>query len=353
MGNFFRKKENIYLIFAGICGLTILGMRYLVPLFMPFLLAFFFVAALYPTLCRLQKKTHLGKSFWAGVVLLFLILILGGVLWYISGRIFYQAGNILINMEEIQDTLYLFIRTCCDKLEVQMGIGADTMETFILDRVNIMMENVQMEIAPRIMGESVTYAKTLISLVACAAVTFIAVILLTKDYDRIMAWADRQRGFREAFCIVKKVAGLIVAFAKAQMIILLIISIIVSTGFFLLKIDNPFGLGFLTGFLDMLPFIGTGIVLIPFALFSFMEGEIAKAVGCLAIYLICALAREFLEPKLIGKKMGIYPVGMLLSIYVGIKLYGLAGIILGPVTVLLILEIMKRIKAIAFPVELE
>ena len=67
-------------------------------------------------------------------------------------------------------------------------------------------------------------------------------------------------------------------------------------------------IGLFTGFMDMLPFIGTGLVLMPLAFWQILNGYYTKAVICVILYVICALSREFMEPKLIGEKMGIFPV---------------------------------------------
>lgn len=353
MGEFLRKSKNQYLVFAGICALVFLSMKYLVPVLMPFLLAFLFVTAFYTKLCFLNRVTKIGKGFWAGVLLLFLAVILGGILWYISCKGIDCLGNLIRNIEEIETTLTLFIHNCCGKMESQLGIGSKEMENYILNQVMIFAENVQMEIAPKVMGESFVYVKNIISTVACVVVAFIATILLAKDYDKIKEWANKQRGFSQASDIVKKIGKLFSVFIKAQIVILFLISIVASLGFLLLKVNNPLELGMLTGILDLLPFIGTGIILIPFSVFSLINGEIIKAVGGIALYALCALIREFLEPKLIGKKMGILPIGILIAIYTGIKLYGLKGIVLGPISILLVIEIMKRIKEVAIHKKVE
>jgi len=91
----------------------------------------------------------------------------------------------------------------------------------------------------------------------------------------------------------------------------------------------------------VLPFIGTGVVLVPMALWQLLSGHYVRMAVCILLYIFCIVIREFLEPKLIGNRMGIAPVLMLLAIYMGIRLFGVGGIIKGPLALIVIYELNK------------
>ena len=93
--------------------------------------------------------------------------------------------------------------------------------------------------------------------------------------------------------------------------------------------------------MDMLPFIGTGIMLIPLALYQLISGHYLQAFLCFALYAVCALVREFLEPKLIGDRVGVWPVGILFAVFAGLHLFGIWGIIKGPLSLVIICETCK------------
>ena len=93
------------------------------------------------------------------------------------------------------------------------------------------------------------------------------------------------------------------------------------------------------GFCDALPFIGTGTIFVPWALINILLGKYKQAVWLFVYYIICSFVRELLEPKLVGKHLGVPPLAVLMSIYIGIQVYGGAGVIFGPVSALLIYEI--------------
>ena len=101
--------------------------------------------------------------------------------------------------------------------------------------------------------------------------------------------------------------------------------------------------GLLAGLLDALPFIGTGIVLVPIAGVEIFQGKLGTALLVLCLYGVCALLRELLEPKLIGRKMGIPAIAVLISVYAGIRLFGLTGILKGPLGYVMVQQIWEKL----------
>lgn len=130
---------------------------------------------------------------------------------------------------------------------------------------------------------------------------------------------------------------------KAQMIIILIITAVCTAGLWIL--GNPYFLlmGIIIGLTDALPFIGTGTLLVPLSVYELFQRDYKLAAGYLFLFLVTYVTREFLEPKLIGSKLGVYPFVMVVVVYAGLYLYGPAGVVLGPVTLLLVTEIVREI----------
>ena len=107
--------------------------------------------------------------------------------------------------------------------------------------------------------------------------------------------------------------------------------------------DYPYLWGIVTGLLDVLPFVGTGVVLLPIAVLQLLMGNEWSAVVLVITFIVSALSREILEPKLIGAKMGVIPIAILLSVYVCAKAFGPAGVIWGPLYMLMLYEIYKKL----------
>ena len=102
-------------------------------------------------------------------------------------------------------------------------------------------------------------------------------------------------------------------------------------GFFLLGVPGKLVMALLTALVDAVPLLGTGTVLVPWALVSFLSGEPVRAVGLLGVYVTALLTRSALEPKLLGRQLGLDPLAALVALYIGFRLWGFGGMILAPI----------------------
>ena len=90
---------------------------------------------------------------------------------------------------------------------------------------------------------------------------------------------------------------------------------------------------------DALPVLGTGTVLVPWAVICFLQGEGARAIGLLGVYAVVTLSRSMLEPKLVGRHLGLDPLVTLMALYVGYKLWGVGGMIFAPLLAVTIMQV--------------
>ena len=94
--------------------------------------------------------------------------------------------------------------------------------------------------------------------------------------------------------------------------------------------------------MDALPIFGTGTVLIPWAIVNFLQGNTHQGGGLMAIYGIASFTRSILEPRLVGKSLGLDPLVSLIAVYVGFQVWGIPGLILAPVTAALIKSLLQK-----------
>lgn len=339
---YLKTKEYVLLLLV-IIGVYI-GFRYLSPLITPFLFAFAFVALLHPFLDKMQKKLHINKSLLAAGILLILCITAGSAVWGLLVLIFHKLGSLFGRIDLFEEKFCSFLSGCCDGMEQRFGVDGDGVETYIIERVNVFIDNFQVQVVPKIMNESIGYVKNAASIISFLAIMIIAAVLLAKDYGSIM---EKVREREELACLLKigkKIFHHAGTFIKAQFAILCVISLISALVLSLGGIENGIGIGIFTGVMDMLPFIGTGIVLMPLAFWQILNGYYVKAVVCVILYVVCIITREVLEPKLIGERVGIFPVAILFSVYAGVKLFGIFGIIKGPLALITVYEIYRYIR---------
>ena len=141
---------------------------------------------------------------------------------------------------------------------------------------------------------------------------------------------------REFSLIGRRLVNVGSAWLKTQLVIMSITSIICTAGLFF--IGNPYSLllGIGIGFLDALPIFGTGTVLIPWGIFMLIQKKWKSGLVLLGLYVVCYFIRQILEAKIMGGKVGLSALETLISMYVGLKLFGIAGFLLGPMGLLII-----------------
>lgn len=141
--------------------------------------------------------------------------------------------------------------------------------------------------------------------------------------------------------VLKDIKKALFGFVRAQLILISITFFIVLIGLFILKIPYAITIALLIGVVDLLPYLGVGAVLIPWALYLFFTGNVELGFGLSIIYIIIVVVRQLLEPKLLSSNVGLDPLLTLIAIFVGLKLIGFLGIIMGPVTVVILLALHR------------
>ena len=312
-----------------------LFMEYLLPTTLPFLAAVYLAGALYPWKVKLQKKGEKRRLFqekkWTSFVMSALLLLaIGAGLWFFARILGQQLTLLWQNREELLSW---------------EGVSADSALGKVMERLREMLSVDHM-----VEGVMAGFADSLSSVtdtvggMVSIVVVFVATYLILKDYETLRE-AVRKSAFGEVLLALgKDLAGAGGAYLKAQGTIMLVITAICVAALWLT--GNPYALlvGIVIGICDALPFIGTSLIFVPWALFEFLQGAYGMGIFYLAIAVITALVRQFMEPKLIGQSVGANPLAVLLSIYLGMQVFGLWGVILGPASAFLIWEIYRFIR---------
>lgn len=334
-------KKNRLVRFGAITLLVYLFFRYIFPLVAPFFLAFILITLFYPMLQHIQKRIPMRKKFLAIGVLLLIISFISVVLWALGYNSSGQLGRLTEFVEAAYERVQIFLHRCCYSLDGKFGWNGYEIERFFVEKMTVIMENVEVQVIPQMLSSSYACFKGLFGAVAFLFITLIAAILLEKDYTPFIEWLKTSEDMSFIWKTVEGILNYIITFIKAQGIIMLIISVTCSSVLWAAGIYGAISWGILAGCLDVLPFVGTGIVLVPIAIWQLLNSYYVAAAVCLALYIACIFIREFLEPKLIGDRLGIAPVLMMLGIYAGIKLFGIAGIIEGPLALIVIYQLLK------------
>jgi sporulation integral membrane protein YtvI len=311
--------------------------KYIFHYIAPFVLAFIFSLILEPIVKRLNKHLKLSRGISTTIVILALIAAILFLGTGIVSRLVQEAKDLMSNMPVYQEQV---MKTYSD-----IKIKAEDYLYLVPDDIRNAMGNVTDSILNAIMSLLGSGMKTgsvnIVSKVPSGfmfiIVNILATFFLLKDKYEIESFVVKRMPmpFITVFKRIKFHAlTALVGYLKAQLMLMCCTGIICITVLTIIGSRYSLLMGIIISMVDALPIFGSGFVLWPWAAMSLLSGNYQFAVGLIINYLMVILTRQFLEPKIVGEQIGIHPLVTLFSIYVGLKIFGVFGVIIGPITVI-------------------
>lgn len=312
-------------------GAVYLGMKYIFPIVLPFFIALILARLLYPLARKTEKFCKGNRAFSRSLVYILFLLALGLICAGLLYLCYRMGSGCVRHFNFIVEKVQVFSGECCRKVEEISGLAADDVGEKVGDMVKG-MSNGAVEISKEA-------GACVLSFLAKALVTLVAAFLILHEYEYVFRLFQKTWAGQKAFEILRNMKSAFGAYLKAQIIIMGIITFICVAGMFLTGTNYALAVGIFIGIFDALPFLGTGTILVPWTFMDLLMGRYLAGAGHFLIYLLCTCVRQFLEPRLVGKTLGVPPLFVLMSLYIGIQVYGGAGVLLGPISALLIYEI--------------
>lgn len=338
-----KIKNNKLLLLLLITGAVYLFLRYIAPLLTPVLVAMLFVTIFGPTLQKLKNKLHIHRQVGAIILLLFAGTIAILLVWVLSSWIVGSLPEWMEQLDALEEDIVYILHQICDSVGNFLNMDSVLLEDTFLLQFQRGMDYFQMQLLPGMLSQSLEYVKMAGATGAFLVTFIIAAVLLAKDYDSIMNQLLDREEYHVLLEIICGMIRYIATYVKAQFIIMSAIAGIAALTLGIAGVRHGAIWGIVAGILDALPFVGTGIVLVPLSLMQIFQGRYALAVVCIVLYVACIFLRELLEPRLIGKRIGVTPIAILISLYAGIRLFGIWGIIKGPLGFIIIYHAYKSI----------
>lgn len=336
------EKKKILTI-MGVTLAVYAGIKYLLPYVIPFFIAWILVCLLHPLLTKIRRKLPWKKEILAGLLLTALFLLTGTVLYFFCGAVMKQVARVVANFDQYYNEICNMVDDCCTIVERKAGIREGGIRIAVDQQLELAAVQIQGKMVPDVLNHSFQYMKKALNGAGFLFLVFIAVILLIKDYEEILQKLEEYKLFGR----IRRIGGRIFhtggTYLRSQLLIMGIISAMCVIGLYFLGNSYALLLGIIIGILDALPFLGTGTVLIPWAVVLLIQRKYALALGYAGLFLVTNTVRELLEPRLIGSRIGIYPFVMALSVYTGLCLFGPTGVFTGPAGLVLIKEIYREI----------
>ena len=165
-------------------------------------------------------------------------------------------------------------------------------------------------------------------------VTLIAAVYFAIDIERINAFVRRILPKRVGRALVRLKDSFLhvgVRYIRSYLILMSITFVIMLAGFLILRVKNALFLALVISLLDILPLIGVGTVIVPWSIFQLVFGSPVVGIGLIVLLIVHEITRQFAEPRIVGKSLGLHPIVSLVLLYVGYSLFGFFGLLITPV----------------------
>lgn len=167
-------------------------------------------------------------------------------------------------------------------------------------------------------------------------ISLLASFFISKDY---FGWREKGKGWLpkpfhgKTRLVLNDLKNALVGFIKAQLTLITITAVIVTIGLLILRVKYAITIGLITGLVDLLPYLGTGAVFIPWIIYLFVTGNYGLVIGLSILYAVVVVQRQIMEPKILATNVGLDPLVALIALFAGLQLFGFLGLIIGPVVV--------------------
>ena len=348
---------NYQYIYATFRFLLILAIIIVAPIIIylissvtyPFIIAFILAFVMNPLVNLLEYKTKMPRTL---AVLIVMFLIIGGVAGLltllvaeiISGSN-YLARVVPTQFENLITYIEEYIANQIIPFYNQILIFFNDLEAGQQDSVIQNIQDVGSAIASKVSAWIEAFLKAipaflgvLPNIATVLIFSLLATFFISKDWYRLKAYGYKflpkkfQTSGRNVYDDLKKA---LLGFIKAQATLISITAIIVLVGLLIFKVEYAITIALIIGIVDVMPYLGTGAIFVPWIAYLVFTNDLGLAIKLGILYLIVLIVRQVMEPRVLSSSIGLDPLATLIALFVGFKLFGFLGLIIGPVALVL------------------
>ena len=324
------------LIAVGIFVALRLGLRYLLPLLLPFLLGTLLALAAEPAVGLGVRKLHLPRWLSAGLGVTATLLLLITTLWLIGALAVRELGHLAGALPDVQQTAQQGMTLLQDWLIGIADRAPDGLRA-LLTQVVLEFFGSGSALLTQVTGRIPGLLTAMLGWIPDGAIGLgtgiLAGFMISARLPAIKAFISRRlpAAWREKYLpALRRMRSALGGWLKAQLKLMTVTYGIVTVGLLLTGISYSPVWALLVAAVDAVPVLGTGTVLIPWILVTLLQNQPLRALGLLCTYLAAGLTRTVLEPRLVGRHLGLDPLVTLVFFYVGYKQWGVLGMLLAP-----------------------
>lgn len=332
----------VILLFFIACRLTIF--------YIPFLIAYIISAIIEPLIKWIYKKTSFSRKVSSIIVLVAIFSILTAIIIIGGIKLITETTNLLSGLNNYLEITINFINEKSSNINLtELKISNEVISIFensTTDFLNTITEHIK-----NLLSKILEYITSIPNMFINIIITILATYFITSDKFYILDRMEHHLSKKMVGKIVthaKEITSSLGGYLKAEITLSIITFIIVLTGlniFYLvgLEVEYPILMAILIGFVDALPILGAGSIMVPWTLILFIKNNTSLALSVLGLYIFILVAKQLIEPKLVSNNIGIHPIFTLLAMYTSFKIIGIIGLLVGPIILIIIKNIFAEI----------
>lgn len=339
-----RKSIDIVLIIVGIYIISKLAVFYI-----PFLIAFAISLIVEPAIKYLMKKFSLTRRMSSIIIFLLVFsLIIGSVTWGIISLVS-ESTNLLQTLNFYIDRTYTQIQEAVGKMSIT--------KISISSNVSNLLQDSSREILLKLSGWLTDFLTKFVNVITSiptiaiyTVITILSLYFMCTDRIYILDMMEHHmpsKWVQKISIHIKEISKSLGGYLKAETTLILVSFIISVVGLYILKfvgmnVKYPLLIALTIAFVDALPILGAGTIMIPWAIASALNGDLRLGISIVVIWITMSVVRQFLEPKIVSGKIGIHPIFTLIAMYTGFRVIGVFGILVGPIALIILKSIFAN-----------
>jgi len=328
-------KVLVSLIFSLLATVLfiVLGIE-LIQLFLPFVIGWIIACIANPLVCWLEKHLKIVKKLGSAITIIAVIAGVIGVLYLAISKIVREIADFIVHLPEMYNDIEKELSGLSETFQGVLKLLPQNVK----DGWSVIEANLEVTIGEWLSGLSEptveiagNVAKSIPSILIGVIITILAAYFFVADRDNVIASAKKiapKAIQQRVTMIITYFKDAIGGYFKAQFQIMLVLTSILFVGFILMDVNYAIVLALLFAFLDFLPFFGTAVTLVPWAIYKVLVGNYKMAIGLLVLYVLTQLIRQVIQPKLVSNEIGLKPIPTLALLYLGYKLGSVWGMII-------------------------
>lgn len=325
--------------FLMVAALVYFALKLIVCYLLPFVIGFIIAAMLHPIVMKISKRYKIKNDILAVAMVLILFLVLAVLICFLGYKFYFQLVNFVKNSPDyILSITELASKTSNKFLSAFDGMPDDFKEQ-ISTLPNKMLNSLTGLFSSGMSQLVKAIAKGMPAAFVTMTITLVSSIFIAKDYNSIIKYTKSildENQIKFVSNVKNTLYKNVIKILCGYLTLMLITFIELTVGFLIIGVDYAIAIAALISLVDLMPVLGTGTVMLPWAIFKILSGNINEAISLIVIYILISIVRNIMEPKIIGKKMGLHPLVTLIAMFLGLKIFGFIGMIILPVSLIIL-----------------